>query len=263
MAGTDLTFGERRFRHTYTTRVALAALTFSVMCVVWSVTGKPELSPQSPFFWACMAEVLINAALFVAIGATVLTISDQGIRRETIFSAQEMRWDQIVETRYGVKPVRPRAPVGLVGVLIAAARRPRRIKQRLTVLSNDGQQIEVTANYRYAREAIGIVLGQVLPGMVASVRGSVYQGETVFFGSLALSRNSIVWKRRSPIPIAAITRAEIVGRNLRIECSGKWTSAIKLRSDTIPNVLVFLDVLGTIAPQLRPSRIDPLARVRL
>jgi hypothetical protein len=215
------------------------------------------------FFWACLTAALVYGVLFVAIGQSVLKISDQGIRSESIFGAQEMHWDQISETRYRAQPARPRIPIGLFGFLIAVVRRPRRVKLRLNVLADDGRQIRITTRYHHAREAIAIVLGQVLPQMVASVRGRVDRGETVHFGQLALSSTSVAWKTRPPVPVAAITRAEIVGRNLTLKCSGKWTSAIKVRSDSIPNVLVFLEVLETIAPQLRPTRIDPLARVRL
>lgn len=263
MAGPDQTFGKRRFRQTYKIRIALAALTVSLLYLVWSISGEPEFAPRSLFFWTCMSAALVNVAIFIAIEKTVLTISDQGIRRESIFDVQEMRWEQITETRYRAKTLRPRIPKGLVGVLLAAARRPPRIKLRLTVLADDGKKIKITANYRYAREAIGIVLGRLLPRMVASARGRINRGETVLFGQLALSSTHVAWKTRSPVPIAAITRAEIVGRNLQLKCSGKWTSAIKVRSDAVPNVLVFLEVLETIAPQLRPTRIDPLARVRL
>ena len=263
LSGPGLTFCERKFRHTYKTRIAVAALTLSLLCLVWVITGEPEVAPGSTFFLICLAAALFNVGLFVAIGGTVLTISQHGIRRESIFSTQEIRWEQITETWYRAKPVRPRVPKGLVGVLLAAARKPQRIRLRLTVLADDGGQINISTNYRFAREAIGIVLGQVLPLMVASVRERIYRGDTVLFGQLALSSTSVAWKTRAPIPIAAITRAEIVGRKLQLRCSGKWTSALKVRSDSIPNVLVFLEVLETIAPQLQPTRIDPLARVRL
>jgi hypothetical protein len=263
IAGPDLSFGERRFRQTYNIRVALAALTFSLLYLLWFAAHEPEFAPQSMFFWACVTAALIYGAIFIAIGQTVLTISDQGIRKESIFGVQEMRWDEISETRYRAQPARPRIPVGLFGYLITVVRKPRRIKLRLIVVARDGRQIKITTSYRRAREAISIVLGRILPQMVASVRGRVDRGETVFFGQLALSSTSVAWKTRTPVPVADITRAEIVGRNLKLKCSGKWTSAMKVRSDAIPNVLVFLEVLEAIAPQLRPTRIDPLARVRL
>jgi len=40
-------------------------------------------------------------------------------------------------------------------------------------------------------------------------------------------------------------------------------AAFSARSDKVPNILVFLEVLDSLAPQLRGGQIDPLARVRL
>jgi hypothetical protein len=261
--GQDLSFGERRFRKSYNIRIALAALTFSLLYLLWFIAGEPELTPRSMFFWTCMTAGMIYGALFIAIGQSVLSISDQGIRRESIFGAEEIPWDQISETRYRARPSKPRIPMGLFAYIVAVIRKPRRVGLRLSVLAGDGRRIKITTGYRHAREAISIVLGQVLPRMVVSVRTQIDRGETVLFGGLALSATEVTWKTRTPIPVADITRAEIVGRNLRLRCSGRWTSALKVKSESIPNVLIFLEVLEAIAPQLRPTRIDPLARVRL
>jgi hypothetical protein len=263
MAAPDLSFGERRFRKSYNLRLALAMLSGALLYADWVLTGEPPFAVQSYFFWTCVAAVLFNGAGFIAIGSFVLTLSDQGIRRESLFGVEEIPWDQVRETRYRARPVRPPLPKGLFGVLLAAARKPPRIKLRLKVVGNTGEEIKITESYRRAREAMGIVLGRIIPPMAASVHASLSRGETVFFGDLALSSTGVAWKRRPAVPLAEITRAEIVGRNLQIRSSGKWLSALKVRSDRIPNVLVFLEVLETMAPQLRPARMDPLARVRL
>ncbi len=263
MATADLSFGERRFRQTYTARFALAVLTFATMYALWFFLGEPDFQVDSPFLWACVSAGAINLAIFVALGKTVLAISDNGLRQETIFGEKEFRWDDIQTTQYRVRLVRSRAPMGLLGMTVAAARRPRRIKLRLAVISHDGTKITINDSYRRAREAIGIVLGRIVPRMAASVRQRLSRGETVMFGPLALSSTTLAWKRRPPVPISAISRAEIVGANLKISCTGRWLSLIRVRSDKIPDVLVLLDVLETIAPQLRPSRMDPLARVQL
>jgi hypothetical protein len=263
MATPDLSFGQRQFRKTYNLRLALAVLTVALLYAGWFFMGEPALEVNSAFFWMVVAAVLLNIAACIAIGSSVLTLSDRGIRRESIFGAEEIPWEQIVETRYRAKPTRRKAPVGLFGLLVAALRKPLRIKMRFTVLGADGTQISISESDRYTREAIGIVLGRIIPPLTASVRGALSRGETVFFGQLALSPAGVAWKDRAPVPLEAITRAEIVGRNLKIRSSGNWISAIRVRSDKIPNVLVFLEVLETMAPQLRPARIDPLARVRL
>jgi len=55
----------------------------------------------------------------------------------------------------------------------------------------------------------------------------------------------------------------LVGTNLRVKRQGKWLSVISVRSDKVPNVLVFLEVLESLAPQVKSTGIDPLARVRV
>ena len=51
--------------------------------------------------------------------------------------------------------------------------------------------------------------------------------------------------------------------NLQIKRHGKWLSAISVRSDKVPDVLVFLEVLESLAPQIKSTGINPLARVRM
>jgi hypothetical protein len=98
--------------------------------------------------------------------------------------------------------------------------------------------------------------------MVQSVKARLQSGETVQFGPVGLSAVAVTWKN-NPIPVGQITRAELVGSNLRIKQEGKWLSVISIRSDKVPNVLVFLEVLESLAPQLKATGIDPLARVRV
>src|SRR5579884_1188725 len=108
MATPDLSFGQRQFRKTYNLRLALAVFTVALLYMAWFFMGEPALVVNSAFFWMLVAAILVNIAACIAIGSSVLTVSDQGIRRESIFGAQEIRWEQIVETRYRAKPTRPR-----------------------------------------------------------------------------------------------------------------------------------------------------------
>jgi len=261
MADGNLAFGERKFKQTYTVRVALGTVVVAILYLIWITT---ETSSQPGLIWLCATVVFVYGAVCIAISSIVLTISDHGIRRESLFGVRQIPWEEIRETRYSARQLRrSRARLGLAGLILAVIRRASRIKLHLTVLANDGTQIKITSNYRQARVAIGTVLGRVLPPMVEAVRSRVCRGETVFFGELALSPDKVTWKRRAPVALAEITSAEIVGRNLQLKCSGKWLTALKVKSDKIPNVLVFLEVLESIVPQLGPTRIDPLARVRL
>ena len=88
------------------------------------------------------------------------------------------------------------------------------------------------------------------------------RGETVQFGSnLGLSATAVTWKN-TPIPVSQITKAELLRTNLVIKREGKWMAAVTVRSDKVPNVLVFLEALESVAPQIKASGVDPLARVR-
>jgi hypothetical protein len=98
--------------------------------------------------------------------------------------------------------------------------------------------------------------------MVQSVKARLQRGETVQFGGIGLSTAAVIWKSNS-IPVSQITKAELVGSNLQVKREGKWRAAISVRSDKVPNVLVFLEVLESLAPQVKSTGIDPLARVRM
>jgi hypothetical protein len=71
-----------------------------------------------------------------------------------------------------------------------------------------------------------------------------------------------MWKNQS-IPVSEVTKAELLRTNLIVKRQGKWLAAISVRSDKIPNVLVFLEVLESLAPQVKATGVDPLARVRM
>jgi len=55
----------------------------------------------------------------------------------------------------------------------------------------------------------------------------------------------------------------LAGANLQIKRQGKWLSAVSVRSNKVPDVLVFLEVLESLAPQIKATGVDPLARVRM
>ena len=82
------------------------------------------------------------------------------------------------------------------------------------------------------------------------------------FGGIGLSATAITWKGTS-VPVSEVTKAELVRSNLKIKRHGKWGSAISVRSDKVPDVLVLLEVLESLAPQTKATGIDPLARVRM
>ena len=98
--------------------------------------------------------------------------------------------------------------------------------------------------------------------MVESVKARLRRGETVDFAGISLSATAVIWKNTS-IPVSEISKAELAGIYLKVKRQGKWLAAINVKSDKVPNVLVFLEVLESVAPQVKSTGIDPLARVRL
>ena len=127
----------------------------------------------------------------------------------------------------------------------------------LELISTDGKKLKVTSAIRDASEAIGMILARVMPPMVQSVKARLQRGETVQFGGIGLSAVAVTWKKNS-IPVSQITKAEILRSNLQIKREGKWLAVISVRSDKVPNVLVFLEVLESLAPQVKSTGVDPL-----
>jgi hypothetical protein len=167
-----------------------------------------------------------------------------------------------MHTRYRVVPINVYAHLGLIGALLAMSSKSGRAQLTLQLIGDGGKQVKVTAAFRKSSEAIGLILARVLPGMVASAKAKVQRGETVQFAGVGLSATAVTWKGSS-IPLPEITKAEIAGPNLQLKRQGKWLSAISVRSDKVPDVLVFLEVLESVAPQIKATGIDPLARVRV
>jgi hypothetical protein len=262
MATAAMAHGERRFGAANTARILLTLGTLGVVVGLWATQNDLRPSSHPALMWISLGLVVALAALWIVLDKTVLTISDFGVRRESVLGQQEMAWSQITETRYRVIPINVYGHFGLVGALLAMSSKSGRAQLSLELVGNGGQKLKVTSTFRRASEAIGIILGRILPPMVQSVKARVRRCETVRFGNIGLSAAAVTWKNNS-IPLSQITKAELVRSNLQIRREGKRLAAISVRSDKVPNVLVFLEVLESLAPQVKSSGIDPLARVRL
>ena len=262
MATAAMAYGERRFGAAYTTRIFLALGVAGVLVGLWTSLDDPRAVSHPTLMWISIGLVAALAVLWVALGKGALTISDAGVRTESLFGQQEIAWSQITETRYRVVPVNMYAHLGLVGAILALSSKSGRMHLTLELIGQDRRKLKVTSRYRNADEAIGIILARVLPPMVQAVKTRVQRGETVQFGVLGLSATAVVWKGNT-VPVAEITKAELVRSYLQIKRQGKWRSAISVRSDKVPDVLAFLEVLESLAPQIKATGIDPLARVRM
>lgn len=266
MATAAMTYGERRFGAGYALRLFVSLMVVAVLVGFWAAASEDSAATSHPtLMWVSIVLMAALAAFWMAAGKSALIISDAGVRRESLFSRQEMAWDQITETRYRVIPINVYAHFGLLGALLAMSGKSSksgRAQLTLTLVSGDGKKLKVTSNYRHADEAIGLILERILPPRVQNVKARVQRGETVHFAGLGLSAAALTWKKDS-IPLSQITKAELAGSNLQIKRQDKWMSAVSVRSDKIPDVLVFLEVLESLAPQVKASGFDPLARVRI
>jgi hypothetical protein len=232
------------------------------MVGIWAAQEDPRPVSHSTLMWVSVGILGALAAFWILFGKSTLTISDSGIRRESVFGQQDMAWSQISETRYRVTPVSVYGHLGLIGYILAMSSKSGAAQLSLELVSGDGKKLKVTSIFRDASDAIGLILARILPPMVQSVKARLQRGETVQFGGLGLSATTVTWKNQS-IPVTQITKAEILRTNLMLKREGKWLAAISVRSDKVPNVLVFLEVLESVAPQVKSTGIDPLARVRM
>ena len=262
MATAAMAYGERRFGAAYTARILLTLGALGLVMGLWA-TQKRASTPAPPaLLWISIGLMFAVAGLWIALGKTVLIINDSGVRRESLLGQQEITWSQIAETRYRVVPINVYAHFGLIGALLAMSSKSGRAHLTLELIGQDRKKLKVTSNFRKAEEAIGIILSRILPPMVQNTKAKLQRGETVQFGGIGLSATAVSWKGSST-PISEITKAELVRSNLQIKRRGKWLSAISVRSDKVPDVLVFLEVLEFLAPQVKSTGIDPLARVRM
>src|SRR5258708_21328056 len=262
MATAAMAYGERRFGAAYTARIVLALAVLGLVAGLWASQDDPRVSAHPNLLWVSIGLIFIVAGLGVVLGKCVLIINDSGVRRESVLGQQEIAWSQIMETRYRVVPINVYAHFGLIGAVLAMSSKSSRAQLTLELIGHDRKKLKVTSNFRKAEEAIGIILSRILPPMVQSAKAKLQRGETVQFGGIGLSAAAVSWKGSS-IPVSAITNAELVRTNLQINRLGKWLSAISVRSDKVPDVLVFLEVLESLAPQVKSTGIDPLARVRM
>ncbi len=262
MATAAMSYGERRFGAAYTARILLLLVILGIVIGLWAAQDDPRIVSHPTLLWISVALGFLGLISWILLGKSVLILNDSGVRRESIFGQQEITWSQVAETRYQVIPVNVYAHFGLIGALLAMSSKKSRAQLTLELIGHDRKKLKVTSSFLNADEAIGIILGRLMPPMVQSVKSRLQRGETVQFGGIGLSATAVTWKGTS-IPVSDITKAELAGSNLQIKRTGKWLAAVNVRSVKVPDVLVFLEVLESLAPQIKSTGVDPLARVRL
>ncbi len=262
MATAAMTYGERRFGASYSARILTALAVLGLLVGLWVSQNDPRPTSHPTLMWVSVGILAALAAFWILFGKSTLTVNDAGVHRESAFGQQEIAWSEITETRYRVTPVNVYGHFGLVGYILAMSSKSGAAQLSLELISGTGKKLKVTSMFRNASDAIGIILARILPPMVQSVKARLQRGETVKFGALGLSATNVTWKNQT-IPVTQITKAELLRTNLIVKREGKWLAAISVRSDKVPNALVFLEVLESLAPQVKSTGIDPLARVRM
>src|SRR5215472_5352348 len=119
MATAAMAFGERRFGAAYTARILVALGVLGLLVGLWASQDDPRIASHPTLVWISIGLLFATAALWLALGKSVLIINDAGVRRESLLGQQEMAWSQITETRYQVVPINVYAHFGLLGALLA------------------------------------------------------------------------------------------------------------------------------------------------
>jgi hypothetical protein len=256
------------YRQNYAARIALTTVALIAAMIVYFV-GREGNSTVAMAIAAAI--ILADVLLWVAISKTVLTIHEEGIRRVSVFGVKEMEWRNVKEYRYRVVNANVAAAHagGLIGLLIVAAVSRTAGGRRATtnfflqLIGNDGSKIGVTSSFQNAYDAIGAILGAVHDQLRPEVASRI-GGTGATFGPIRLSSREIQWKSKDPVLLGELAYAEIVGSYLQIKKSGKMLKLVSVRSDRVPNVLLFLEQIEKLGVGAkRANAVDPLAHVRM
>jgi hypothetical protein len=254
------------YRQSYLVRIVLTILAVAAAAMVYFVGQDEHSKVTMPIAAAIIAA---DALLCFAISKTVLTIHDDGVRRVSIFGVKEMEWRNVKEYRYRVMSANAGGHVGgLIGILIIAAVSRTAGGRRATtnfylkLVGKDGTKIWVTSSFKDAYDAIGTILASVHDQLRAEVVSHI-GGTGATFGPIRLSARELQWKSKDPVPLGEIAYAEIAGPLLQIKKSGKMLKLVSVRSDRVPNVLLFLEQIEKLGVGAkRANMVDPLAHVR-
>lgn len=249
------------YRQTASLRVALVII-FAIPIVIMAAMAFDTTPPSTALLGVAGGLVGVLIALCVAIGKTVVTIHQEGVRRVSIFGTTDIEWKDVREYRYRVAPVYHGG--GLLGaIIIAALSRGRRgVNLFFTLIANDGRKLKIDSNFKNADEAIGQILARIHPALQQKVDQTIDRGGAVF-GNVKLSRRTIQWKNKEALALSDITTAEIRSSKLSIRRKGKMLDAISAPSHKVPNVLLLLENMEQLGVAKSDApKIDPLARVR-
>ena len=236
---------QQTFRQAYLYRVVLGVIGFGLAAVFIGIGSEGS----QPSMIIGVALAIATAFGIWAMGGMLLTIHQEGVRITNRFGAKEMEWQEIQEYRYRAVPAQSGHAGGLVGAIAIAAARKSMGPQAttsfyLTLIANDGRKLSIGSSFRDSYEAIGAIVNRVHERLRPNVEKSLAAG--AMFGPLRLSTRSVQFKQKDPIPLQELVRAELRGQQLDIKKQGKLLSAVNIRSDKVPNVLLFVETMDKL-----------------
>jgi hypothetical protein len=228
------------FRYTFAWLIVTAVLFFPLLIwVAYDFNQTRHVDPVLGIFTGIFGLLFAYAWLWTK---TRVTIHEEGISYKSPFSQKDLRWNEIIETRYGQQPMNMAVHFGLIGWLIAALGRGNDKMIRSFDLIGP-QKITINSNIRDVEEVVRLVLAAVNPRLRQEAQRMLNSGGTVSFGKISLSPSSVIWKSKEPIPYTAIVKCKIEGSMLRVKAEGKWLDNIAVTAKKIPNIFVLLDLI--------------------
>lgn len=228
------------FRYTFNWLI-LSALAF-VPLLVWAIYDyyqNRQVEPGLAFFTVLFGLLFACAWWWTK---TRVTVHDEGICYRSPFKEKDLRWDEIIETRYGQQPINAGAHFGLLGWLLASMASGSNKMIRSFELIGP-QKITINSNIRDVEEVVRLSLAAVNPRLKQDAERILNSGGTVGFGRISLSPTGVIWKSKEPIPYAALVKCKIDGAMLRIKAEGKWLDNIAVTARKVPNVFILLDLI--------------------
>jgi hypothetical protein len=246
---------ERVFCQTLVIRLLLVLfifLPFGAIFVGASVASFDRAEPTWP--WVVGSAVWLGLLVWTwrAIGKTRLSIHADGIRRSTIFSTRELRWDEVVEYRY--RAIRIYAGGGgLLGAVIEAyASRSGQERSLILSLFDKGRRkLALNSNLKDAAEAVDLAIARVHAVLAPEHERRFALGETLRYGRFEISQRGIAESGDAPTPFADVAEIALTGERLRVKKTGKFFAVASAPMGKIPNVLLFLHLAqlqGVLVP---------------
>jgi hypothetical protein len=238
---------QQTYRQAYLYRVVLGVIGFGLAAVFIGIGS--EGSQPSMIIGAVLA--IATAAGIYLMGGMLLTIHQEGVRVTKRLGSKELEWHEVKEYRYRAVPAQAGAHAagGLVGAIAIAAARKSMGPQAttsfyLTLIAHDGRKLSIGSSFRDSYEAIGQIVNRVHERLRPNVEKSLAAG--AIFGPLRLSTRAVQFKEKDPIPLQDLVRAELRGQQLDIKKQGKMLSSVNIRSDKVPNVLLFVETMDKL-----------------